>query len=275
MTDIVPHGYISVREAVDRLGRELFPEAWTGEEHDACSGLISEEEWLKIKDLPPARGGGATGGAPVRMTIAASAATALHSIGNPSSSSSPGRAEQGSTPAPETIAAPAATAPHRTGDPSSPSYQAEYRARKRYENACKRLRAKLEAGELEAAILDTFKGKGKLHRASTALWRQHDADRMIEKGRAPIPYSPNTGKLVVREFPVPSRPLTPLPASKIREVADALRAQLATKSLTRPQQKDFVRQRFPKYRVTECHFGEIFQEVPVPTGRPKKSDKKG
>ena len=70
MTDLVPHGYISVREAVDRLGRELFPEAWTGEEHDARSGLISEEEWLKIKDLPPPRGGGATGGAPFRTACA-------------------------------------------------------------------------------------------------------------------------------------------------------------------------------------------------------------
>jgi hypothetical protein len=60
-----------------------------------------------------------------------------------------------------------------------------------------------------------------LHRASTALWRRHDADRMIKKGRAPIPYSPNTGTLVVKEFPVPSRPRTPLPASKIREVVDA------------------------------------------------------
>ncbi len=272
MTDIVPHGYISVREAVDRLGHELFSETWTGEEHDARSGLISEEEWLKIKDLPPARGGGATGGAPLRMTIAASATTALHSIGIPSNSSSPGRAEPGSTPARKTIASPAATAQHRTGDPSSPSYQAKYRARERYENACKRLRAKLEAGEIEAAILDPFKGK--LHRASTALWRQHDADRMIEKGRAPIPYSPNTGTLVVKEFPVPSRPRTPLPASKIREVADALRAELATKSLTRPQQMDFVRKRFPNYRVTYSQFRKIFQKVPVPIGRPKKSDKK-
>src|ERR1019366_8557282 len=159
MTEIVPHGYISAREAVDRLGRELFSSEWTGEEYKARRGLISENEWLKIKDLAPARGGGAPG----------------------------------SAPGPTTIIAPAATAPHQTGDPSTSSYQAEYRARKQYENACKRLRAKLEAGELEAAILDAFKGKGKLHRASTALWRQHDADRMIEKGRAPIPYSRRQG----------------------------------------------------------------------------------
>ena len=237
MTEIVPHGYISVCEAVNHLGPELFPEAWTGKEHEARRGLISEDEWLKIKDLAPARGGGAPGSAPLPTTIAASAATALHS----------------------------------TGDPSSSSYQEEYRARKRYENACYRLRALLEAGDLEAAILDPFTGK--LHRASPALWRQRDADRMIAKGRAPIPHSLNTGSLVVKEFPGQSMPRKPLPTSKIREVIDALREKVAT-SLTRPDQKDFVRKRFPNFRVTERQFGEIFQEVPVQKGRPKKSGKK-
>jgi hypothetical protein len=191
---------ISVHEAVNRLGPELFPEAWTGKEHEARRELISEDEWLKIKDLAPARGGGAPGSAPVRTTIAASAATA----------------------------------PHRTGDPSSSSYQEEYRARKRYENACDRVRA----GKFKAAILDPFTGK--LHRASTALWRRFDADRMIEKGRAPIPQSLNFGLLVVKKFSVPSRPRTPLPASRIGDVIDALREELATENLTRPKQKDFV-----------------------------------
>jgi hypothetical protein len=90
MTEFVPDGYISVRDAVNRLGPDLFPEEWTGKEYKARRGLISEEEWLKIKDLAPARGGGAPGSAPLRTTIAA----------------------------------PVATAPHRTGDPSSSSYQA-------------------------------------------------------------------------------------------------------------------------------------------------------
>src|ERR1700730_10516196 len=119
MTEFVPDGYISVREAVNRLGCELFPEEWTGKEHEARRRLIREEEWLKIKDLAPARGGGAPGSAPT----------------------------------PKTIAAPVATASHRTGDPASSSYQKEYRARERYENACKWLRTLLEAGDLEAAIL--------------------------------------------------------------------------------------------------------------------------
>jgi len=55
----VPSGYLSIHEALNRLGRELFPSAWTGEEHKAPRGLISEEEWSRIKDLPPPRGGGA------------------------------------------------------------------------------------------------------------------------------------------------------------------------------------------------------------------------
>jgi hypothetical protein len=44
MTEIVPHGYISVHEAVNRLGPELFSSEWTGEEYEARRGLISEEE---------------------------------------------------------------------------------------------------------------------------------------------------------------------------------------------------------------------------------------
>jgi hypothetical protein len=59
MTEFVPSGYISIREALNRLGRELFGSEWTGEEHSARTGLISKAEWLKMKDLP---GTGASGG---------------------------------------------------------------------------------------------------------------------------------------------------------------------------------------------------------------------
>jgi hypothetical protein len=97
---------------------------------------------------------------------------------------------------------------------------------------------------------------------------------MIEKGRAPIPYSPNTGTLVVKEFAVPSQPDGPLTTLRFADVIDALREKVATESLTRSQQKDFVRKRFPNLHVVERQFGEIFQKVPVPIGRPKKSDKK-
>ena len=59
MTEFVPNGYISIHEALNHLGRELFPSEWTGEEHTARTGLISADEWLKMKDLP---GTGASGG---------------------------------------------------------------------------------------------------------------------------------------------------------------------------------------------------------------------
>ena len=55
MPKFVPSGYLSIDEALDRLGRELFPSEWTGAEHKARRGLISEDQWLRIKDLPPAR----------------------------------------------------------------------------------------------------------------------------------------------------------------------------------------------------------------------------
>jgi hypothetical protein len=57
----IPSGYISVHKALDLVGGELSSE-WTGEEHKARAGLVSEEEWSKIKDVIPARGGGAPGG---------------------------------------------------------------------------------------------------------------------------------------------------------------------------------------------------------------------
>ena len=62
MTEFVPNGYISIHEALNHLGRELFPSKWTGEEHTARTGLISADEWLKMKDLPCASGGGMQSG---------------------------------------------------------------------------------------------------------------------------------------------------------------------------------------------------------------------
>jgi hypothetical protein len=232
MPELVPSGYLSIGDALNRLGRELFPSAWTGHEHKARRGLISEEEWSQIKDLPPARGGGA------------------------GIERSRPRTKVG---------------PHSSGDPSDPLYQAEYRARQRHVDARRRLCQMLEAGELEAAILDPWTGT--VHQAPASLWRRHDADRMIEKGQAPIPGSANTGKLLVMRFAEAKEPKRPLPQAKIREAIAALKAKLATESLTRPQQADFLRQTFLNYRLTEQQIREIFTAVVMPTGRPKKSDK--
>jgi hypothetical protein len=167
MNEFVPKGYISIHEALNRVGRPLFRSDWTGEEHKARRGLISEEEWLKNKDVPPPRGSGATGASP-----------------------------------------PVPARPRSTGDPSDPSYQAEYRARQRYLAVRDRLREMLEAGDLEAAILDPWTGA--LHRASAALWRQHDAGRLIDRGRALLPSSSNTGSLLVKEFAEASAPTKPI-----------------------------------------------------------------
>jgi hypothetical protein len=237
MPKFVPSGYLEMHDALDRLGRELFPSEWTGEEHKARRGLISEDEWLRIKDLPPARGGGA-----------------------PSSGTMPR-----STKAPATK-----LAPHSSGDPSDPLYQEEYRARTRYMAAHHRLRQLFEAGQLEAAILDPWSGK--LHQASVSFWRRSDADRMIEKGKAPIPRSPNAGSLLVKRFAEANEHPKPMPGAKIKEAIEALKEKIATESLTRAQQIDFVRKTFPSYHVTERQFREIFQAIPVSTGRPKKSD---
>jgi hypothetical protein len=121
MPEFVPSSYLSTREALNRLGRELFPSELTGKEHEARRGLISEDEWLRIKDLPPARGGDAPGSGPMMRRTKAPAVK---------------------------------TAPHSSDDPSDPLYQEEYRAGMRYMDARDRLRKLLEAGQLEAAILD-------------------------------------------------------------------------------------------------------------------------
>jgi hypothetical protein len=234
VSKFVPNGYITIPEALDRIGRELFSSEWTGEEQTARRGLISREEWLKAKDLPPARGGGAPG-AEARL---GSPATATRSSND---------------------------------DPSSPAYQAEYRMGERYAAAHHRLRVRLESGDLEAAIFDPFTGR--MHLAPVSLWRRHDADRMIQKGQAPIPHSPNKGRLLIKQVAEASGPAKAMPPAKIREAIDVLKAKIATETLTRAQQADFVRKRFPTYRVTERQLREIFAEVKVLTGRPTKSDK--
>ena len=152
-------------------------------------------------------------------------------------------------------------------------YQAEYRAGKRYAAASHWLRTLLEAGRLEAAVLDPWSGE--LHLAPARMWRQNNADRMIKKGRAEVPPSGNIGSLLVKQFADASvRAKPPMPQAQIGEAIEALERKTATKSLTRPEQADFVRKSFPGYHVTERQLREICRAVPVPSGRPRKSDNK-
>jgi hypothetical protein len=46
MNEVIPRGYISIRDALNRVGRELFP---LGLDRRRTRG----GEWLKIKDVPP------------------------------------------------------------------------------------------------------------------------------------------------------------------------------------------------------------------------------
>jgi hypothetical protein len=142
----VPSGYVLIGEALDRIGQELFPSDWTGEERKARSGLISEDEWLRIKDVPPARGSGALGSEALGRDDASPA--------NP-------------------VKLPK--------DPSEPAYQQEYRARKRYDQARDRLRGMLEAGQLDGAVLDVFTGH--LHPVPTSLWPADARMRLRAKDR--------------------------------------------------------------------------------------------
>jgi len=251
MTEFVPNGYISIHGALNRLGRELFPSEWTGEERTARSGLISADEWLKMKDLPGtgASGGGMSPGRVIiRRTLDTAVTARVPSTGDP------------------TVLKSAPT------DPCDPLYQAEYRAGERYAAASHRLRALLEAGHLEAAILDPWSGE--LHPAPARMWRQNNADRMIKTGQAPLPHSSNAGSLLVKRFADASVRAKPMPKAQIGEAIEALKEKTATKSLTRPEQADFVRKSFPTYHVTERQLREIFRAVPVLSGRPRKSNKK-
>ena len=163
-------------------------------------------------------------------------------------------------------------AKHQPTDPCDPSYQTEYWAAERHAAARHKLRVRLEAGHLEAAILDPWSGE--LYRAPARMWRQGDADRIIKHGQAQKPPSGNIGSLLVKHFADVSVHAKPMPTAKIAEAIEALKEKITTESLTRAQQAEFVRKSFPSYHVTERQLSEIFRAFPVPTGRPRKSNKK-
>jgi hypothetical protein len=251
MTELVPSGYISIREALNRLGRELFHSEWTGEEHAARTGLISADEWLKTKDLPglgQSGGGMRPGGVIIDRKLDGPVTARVPPTDDP-------RARN--------------TA--RT-DPCDSSYQAEYRAAERHAAARHELRVRLEAGHLEAAILDPWTGQ--LHPAPARMWRQHDADRIIKNGRAQPPHRSNVGSVLVKRFADASVPAKPLSRAEIAEAIEALKEKIATETLTRSQQAEFVRKNYPSSHVSARQLREIYQEVPVPTGRPRKSNRK-
>jgi hypothetical protein len=245
MTEIVPNGYVSIHEALSRLGRARFPAEWTGEEHKARSGLVNAEEWLRTKDLPGTGSSGSWRG-PGRLIV--------------------------ERPLNTPVTANVVSQEAARSDPCDPSYQAERRAAERYAAASQQLRVLLEAGHLKAVILDPWSGE--LHPVPVRMWRQDGADPIIRYGRAQKPPSGNIGDVLVEQFADASAPSKPMPRAKIAEAIEVLKEKIATESLTRPQQAKFVRNRFPSYHIPERQLSEIFRAIPVLTGRPRKSNKK-
>jgi hypothetical protein len=96
---------------------------------------------------------------------------------------------------------------------------------------------------------------------------------MIKTGQAPIPHTPNMGSIIIKELRAEAAPAKPMPAAKTREAIKALQEEMAKKSLTRPQQADFLRKTFPGYHLSVRQLTQIYQSVTVRPGRPKqKSD---
>jgi hypothetical protein len=95
---------------------------------------------------------------------------------------------------------------------------------------------------------------------------------MIENEQAPISGSPNAGRLFVKQFAESDELQKPLPQAKINQAIEALKAKLATESLTRAEPEDFLRETFPGFRIATRQFRNIFEAIPAPKGRPRKSD---
>jgi hypothetical protein len=69
------------------------------------------------------------------------------------------------------------------GSPDDPEYQAEYLARQRYEAARLELLTRLEAGALQAVVIDPRNGRA--YKVDRNIWRRNDAEHFIDRGQAP------------------------------------------------------------------------------------------
>lgn len=198
MGSLVPNGYITIADAEDRVGQELFPTEWTGDERTARTGLIGGEEWARTKDLLRPTGSGAGRG-------------------------------------------PCEIKPLVTGDPADPAYQTEYQAGERRSAAYHRLHTGLEAGLYEAAVLDPWSGA--LHSLRPAFWRRHSAARMLRRGEAPLPYSPNKGRLYIC---LPTEETQPPQVPEIRTKSPRNVMTYRTGSAGRPTSKHLVEAEFDR-----------------------------
>jgi hypothetical protein len=115
-----PAGFISVREAAERIGVRIFGSEWTGKEAAARQGLASLEEWEQAQvEIVPVRGSGAGGIPPLAQV----------------------------------------TDPWPHGDPTSPDYQEERSAAERWRVALGHLQQFLAHGTVAGALLYRSTGR--------------------------------------------------------------------------------------------------------------------
>jgi hypothetical protein len=223
MSDFVPSGYITVREALDCIGRELFTSEWTGQEHEARSDLITNEEWEQIPGVPILFGPGAGG------------------VWKPER-------------------------PH--GDPRDQAFQAELKARKRFEASCEELRRRLEAGHIGSVRVDPRTGH--VEGNSVATWRRDNALAMIKYAEV------GAENLFVEQFGRESSS-RPFSQSKIQKARELLQAEIMTKSTTRSMTEEqrwtFLRRTYPSQHITERQFRSICKGL-TKIGRPRNADAK-
>ncbi|WP_095203210.1 hypothetical protein [Mesorhizobium carmichaelinearum] len=234
-----PSGFLTVLDALNELGRELFNEKWTGKENSARARLITAEQYELDKITPGTGSRGSAAGFPGR--------------------GGPGR---GFYIEPDPLKR------YPFGDPHSDEYKAELAARERLETARVEMHRRLEATAMVSSVLDTNSGVMKAIDAAT--WRRADAPSMIEGGWAPS-YSNGKGVLLIAKWPQPTA-AAKVGAEKRRTVSfKALRDFLSRISdetkKTEKQFRDAADLEFPDRHIPRRLWTDAFATVPASSRR--------
>jgi hypothetical protein len=218
---ITPAGYMQPREAINAVGRELYPTDWVGDEDQAPAFQFAPGQII-----PSGSGAGS-------MFVYRQSRTA-------------------------TKHEPVKYEPARMADTEEyrRKYEANVAARKRWQEVSEELLRRLEAGEVHAAVLDPWTGA--IHKVPHSFWRRNDAERMLIRGQAPIPYSSNYGTLLLELFQakaakVAKRQLT---ASEMNNAVQRLKT---SPNLTRSQQRKVILDLYP--HMTDRKWRELLRIV--------------
>lgn len=165
---IIPQGYVTARDAVDRVGRLLFGAGWTGKEGTARQGLVAAEEYALAQVTPGTMAAGSGAGG---ITF---------------------------TPDPD----PGKRWPY--GDPTAEEYQQERASRERWDAATTALLEDLASGARTTISLD--RATGRRYPIGAEFWLSRDGGKALSTGRAPpkAHYRPS-GDLLIAEPPAASR----------------------------------------------------------------------